>query len=352
MARVGVITFLHNENYGSSLQAYALQRTIRDMGFDCEHLDYQPDRKEKIKNLLLSGNSPKLILEGIRKKSVKAGQQGAKEKSIAIPAFYARRMKMSSACRNARELREQSMGYDALVCGSDQIWNPVWLNPVYYLNFAPEKTKKIAYAPSLGIRTMPPAGKIRKIRRWMRGFSAVSVREEEGAKLMEQMTGMRPDVMPDPVCLLSRKEWEEIAAPGPEGSPYVLCYFIGTNETYREKVRQISREEGLRILEIPVTAEGYRSGFELLEGIGPEAFLGAIRNAACFCTDSFHGLVFGTILNVRTEVMRRYREEDPESKNSRVDHFQRIIREKGVDALRGEGRAWLRKKLGSEAGGG
>ena len=29
MARVGIITFLHNDNYGSSLQAYALQRTIR-----------------------------------------------------------------------------------------------------------------------------------------------------------------------------------------------------------------------------------------------------------------------------------------------------------------------------------
>ena len=35
MAKVGVITFLHNDNYGSSLQAYALQRTIRDMGHDC-----------------------------------------------------------------------------------------------------------------------------------------------------------------------------------------------------------------------------------------------------------------------------------------------------------------------------
>ena len=72
MSSVGVMTFLHNDNYGSSLQAYALQQVIREMGHECEHIDYQPDKNEKIRNLLLSGNSPKLILEGIRKREVLA----------------------------------------------------------------------------------------------------------------------------------------------------------------------------------------------------------------------------------------------------------------------------------------
>ena len=345
MGRTGIITFLHNDNYGSALQAYALQRVIREAGHDCEHLDYAPDRNEKIRNLLRSGNSPKLILEGLRKRSVKAGQQGARDKSAAIPEFYARRMKLSRKCRNLKELRAAAEGYDTLVCGSDQIWNPVWLNPAYFGTFAPKSVKKTAYAPSLGIRTLPPAGKIRKIRKWVKGFSAISVREEEGAGLLEKMTGIRPDVMPDPVCLLSREEWEEIAAPAPEGAPYLLCYFIGENESYREKVRQISREEGLRVLEVPVTAEGYRSGFERLEGLGPEAFLGAVKGAACFCTDSFHGLVFGTLLGVRTEPLRRYREDDPESKNSRVDNFLRQISTKGPQELRAQGREWLRKNI-------
>ncbi len=345
MSRVGVITFLHNDNYGSSLQAYALQRVIRELGHECKHLDYAPDRKEKILNLLRSGNSPKLIAEGLRRKSVKAGQQGAREKSASIPAFYARRMNLGPKCRNIPELRTAAGSIDTLVCGSDQIWNPVWLNPAYFGVFAPEKVKKVAYAASLGISTLPAAGKIRKIRKWSKGFSAISVREQEGAKLLEDMTGIRADVMPDPVCLLDRAEWEEVAAPAPEGKPYMLCYFIGENPEYREKVREISRETGLRVLEIPVTAEGYASGFELLEGIGPEEFLGAVSGASCFCTDSFHGLVFGTLLGVRTEPMRRYREDDPESKNSRVDNFLRLIREKGPEELRAAGRNWLAKNL-------
>ena len=148
--------------------------------------------------------------------------------------------------------------------------------------------------------------------------------------------------MPDPVCLLSAEEWNEIAGPRPQEAPYLLCYFIGENRQYWEKVRELQQETGLQVLVMPVTAESYRSGFELLDGAGPEEFIGAVRDAACFCTDSFHGLVFGTIFGTRTELFRRYREEDPESKNSRVDQFQRLIREKGMEELRREGREWLK----------
>ena len=345
MSSVGVMTFLHNDNYGSSLQAYALQRVIRELGHACEHIDYRPDQTEKIRNLLISGNSPKLILDGIRKREVKSEQAGAKQKSDAIPDFYRRRMKLTLPCRNAQELSERSRQYDILLCGSDQIWNPVWMNPAYFLTFTDKR--KIAYAASLGVRELPKEQKIRKIRRWTENFEAISVREEEGAELMRQMTGKRPEVMPDPVCLLSAQEWNEITGKPPEGEPYLLCYFIGENEQYWEKVRQLQKETGLRTVVMPVTAESYRSGFERLDGAGPEGFLGAIRHATCFCTDSFHGLAFGTIFGVRTEVLRRYSDSDPESKNSRVDHFLRLTKEKGTDELREQGRKWLETQLGS-----
>ena len=343
--KAGIITFLHNDNFGSALQAYALQRTVRELGYECVHLDYRPDRTEKIRNLLTSGNSPKLILDGIRKRGVKADQEGARRKSEAIPAFFERRMNLSIPCRNRKELRKASREYDLLLCGSDQIWNPVWLNPAYYLTFAEKKTPKIAYAASLGVSRLPKAAKIRKIRRWTKDFRAISVREQEGAELLEQMTGKKPDVMPDPVCLLSADEWDEIADIPPGEEAYLLCYFIGNNPDYWEKVRALQQETGLRVLVLPVTAESYQSGYELLDGAGPEGFLAAVRNASCFCTDSFHGFVFGTLFGTRTEVIRRYREDDPESKNSRVDQFRRLAAEKGMAELRTMGREWLEANL-------
>ena len=345
MAGTGIITFLHNDNFGSALQAYALQRTVRELGSECVHLDYQPDQIEKIRNLLMSGNSPKLILDGIRKREVKAGQSGARRKSEAIPAFYQRRMALSAPCRNRKELREASRDLDLLLCGSDQIWNPVWLNPAYFLTFAGKDVPKAAYAASLGVSKLPKQAKVRKIRRWTKDFRAVSVREQEGAELLEQMTGRKVPVMPDPVCLLSAEEWNEIAGKVPEGKPYLLCYFIGSNPEYWQRVRDLQQETGLRVLVLPVTAESYRSGYELLDGAGPEEFLSAVREAACFCTDSFHGFVFGTLFGTRTEVIRRYREDDPESKNSRVDHFRRLLTEHSMAELRETGRTWLEEIL-------
>lgn len=343
--KIGILTFLHNENYGSSLQAWALQKTLREMGFDCEHIDYRPDRKEKIRNLLESGNSWKLIAEGLRKKSVRAGQQGARQKSAEIQAFYEREMKLSPVCRTQEELREISRRYDTLICGSDQIWNPVWLNGAYFLHFAPAGKKKIAYAASLGVREPPAERKVRLIRQWTEDFAALSVREEEGAKLLKQMTGRDAAVMPDPVCLVSREEWRNLAGKAGPEEPYLLCYFIGENPGYWQTVRRLREETGLPVRVMPVTAESYACEFDRAEGAGPREFVRLMDGAALLCTDSFHGLALATILGKRTELIRRYRDDDPESKNSRVDHFLRSAGTRGIGQMREEGLAWLREQL-------
>ncbi len=350
MARIGVITFLHNENYGSSLQAYALQRALREMGHACEHIDYQPDRAEKIRNLLRSGNHPKLILEGLRKRSVQEEQDGARLKHSAILRFYAEQMKLSPPCRSGKELSKLNGRYDLLLCGSDQIWNPVWLNPVYFLSFAGKGVPKAAYAASMGVRELENARKIRMIRQLTEDFRAVSLREEEGAALFRRITGRDADVMPDPVCLLSPEAWKALGdtapAPEPEEKPCLLCYFIGENPAYWEQVRETARETGLPVRVIPVAGDSYASGYPLLEGLGPEGFVRAVFRAEALCTDSFHGLVFATLAGIRTVLMRRYREDDPESKNSRIDHFRRSIAETGPADLREKGLGWLKKQIG------
>ena len=347
MSRIGILTFLHNGNYGSSLQACALQRVIRSMGHDCEHMDYRPDMLEKTLNLIRSGNSPRLLIDSKKKQQVRAAQEGMRAKHRAIDGFYERRMKLSPLCRNRKELWENSGRYDILVCGSDQIWNPVWMNPAYFLDFGEPEKKRIAYAPSLGVSRMPGRRKCRIMKRKLAPFDGISVREEEGAELVAAITGKRPRVMPDPVCLMTAEEWQTIAAPAPDGKPYLLCYFIGENPAYWERAQQIAIGQGLRPLVIPVTAEGYsQERIEMLDGAGPEEFLGAVAGADMVLTDSFHGLAFGTIFGKKTELIRRYREDDPESKNSRVDHFLRESREKGIAAMRREGLAWLAEQIG------
>ena len=63
MATIGIMTWLHNGNYGTVLQAYALQRFLRNCGYDVKNIDFNVTASEKVKNLIGCGNSPKLFLE-------------------------------------------------------------------------------------------------------------------------------------------------------------------------------------------------------------------------------------------------------------------------------------------------
>lgn len=322
--RIGVMTFLHNENYGSTLQAWALQRVLTAMGHEVEHIDYRPSQAEKIRNLLQSSNSPKLVLEGMRKRSVKVSRPGAREKAASFARFYQEQMHLSPVCSDHRALKRQAQAYDALLCGSDQIWSPVWLNPAYFLNFAGRKPR-VAYAASLGVAKMESPRKARKMAALMKPFAAVSVREEEGAALVEGMTGARPAVMPDPVLLVERTAWQTLAQLPQTERPYLLCYFIGNDDSYWTRARALAAAKNLEIRVLPVTEASYQQGLPLADGASPQAWLGWIGNAAYLCTDSFHGAAFATLLHCPLSIFRRYREDDPESKNSRIDQLTRAL---------------------------
>ena len=88
MSRIGIMTFLHNGNYGSSLQAYALQRVIRNMGHDCEHIDYRPGHPGKDAEPDPVREQPqRLLLDGRKKKGPGTIRQGMQRKYRKIRAF-------------------------------------------------------------------------------------------------------------------------------------------------------------------------------------------------------------------------------------------------------------------------
>lgn len=324
--RVGVITFLHNENYGSTLQAWALQKALNSLGCEAEHIDYRPSRKEKIRNLLRSGNSPALILDGLRKRAVKAGQSGAREKAASFDTFYEANMRLSPVCPDGKALKKQAGQYDLLITGSDQVWSPVWLNPAYFLDFAAPGQPCAAYAPSLGVETMPRGRKAQMMTRLLSRFDHVSVREEEGAMIIAALTGKDlPPVLPDPVMLIPREEWLALAEPFRHDKPYLACYFIGDRPDYWQKVAELASRLSLDVVVLPVTEQAYQQPYTMAAGLSPQAWLGCLAGAQHVITDSFHGTAFSLLLGREFTVLRRYSEDDPESKNSRIDQLLRSI---------------------------
>lgn len=317
MKKVGLMTFLHNDNYGSILQAWALQQTLCDMGFQTEHIDYAPSKQEKLRNLLASGNSPRLILEGVRKRSATGRMNGG------FGEFRRGQLHCSAPCRDHAALRRQAAAYDVIVCGSDQIWSPEWLNPAYFLNFT--HGPRVAYAPSLGVKELPAYRKQRKMAKLLRGFGAISVREAEGAALLKEIAGVDAPVLPDPVMLIPKERWQQLSGGDVPQERYLLCYFIGNSPDYWRSAEEIADRMGLSIRVIPRTEGALLSGCALETEVPPQRWLSLIGGAAHVITDSFHASAFSAILNRPCTIVRRYREDDPEGKNSRVDQLLRSL---------------------------
>lgn len=353
MTRIGMMTFLHNENYGSILQAWALQQVLLDMGHDAKHIDYRPDRKEKLLNLLRSGNSPRLILEGMRKKSA------VRKMHSGFDGFRAKHLRLTAPCPDHGALTHAAADFDLLLCGSDQIWSPIWLNPAYFLDFADKP--RVAYAPSLGVSALPGRLKQRRIAQLVKRFAAVSVREAEGAELLRQMAGVDAAVLPDPVMLLPRERWQRLMDSDPPAAPYILCYFIGENPQYWATVRQVADRAKCGVLVIPRTEDARAAGYPLEEDVPPQRWLTLLHHAAHVVTDSFHGATFCAILHTPCTIVRRDREDDPQSKNSRIDQ---LLRSLGTDSLEAPNwaavdqrladgavaaRAWLAEAIGKAA---
>lgn len=312
MPTAAIVTFLNNYNFGSTLQAYALQEAVKSLGWEAFHLNYAPSRAEKLKNLIASGNSPALIWEGLRRR--RGWDSG---KNQAIRAFQKQYLAMTAPLADGPSLARAAEKADLLLCGSDQIWNPLWLNPVYFGAFTP--LPKAAYAPSLGVSTLS-AAKARRIKAYAAGFRFLSCREETGARLLHELTGRACPVACDPVCLLPPEAWAALAQPLGRPRPYLLCYLLGERADYPRRIQAAAEARGLEPLVLPVTQACRAWPFAQL-AVSPQGFLGAVQGAAHILTDSFHMTAFAALMERPFTPLGRDKPASPRSKNGRIDSF-------------------------------
>lgn len=176
---IGIVTWFKNGNYGGTLQAYALQRILEFVGYNCEFIDFCPEAKSVtnkvirfLKDIAIFLYKPKLYQS--RRKIYKFVEDNLK----VSPPYYTYGQLRDTA--NER--------YVAAICGSDQIWSNAGgkINPLYYLTFIDEK-KRIAYAPSIGYNQIPT--KIIDIfKKYVNEIIFLSVREKHGAVLIKEAT--------------------------------------------------------------------------------------------------------------------------------------------------------------------
>lgn len=328
MKKVAILTWLNNENYGSILQAYALQRFIIKSGYDAIDIDYNPSSIVRLENWLVNRNSPKLFVDKLKKKSNKILNKNKIDFSIRkqkFDQFKKENINITKRYSKFKELENINNKYDIYVCGSDQIWSPKLMNPVFFFSFLDKNQYKISYAPSLGVSYISKE-KEKKIAELLDPFSYISVREQQGKEILNSI-GLNKDVtvQVDPTILLTAEEWKRIINSSKEKEKYILLYLLSDNEEYIKKVKEIAHENNLKVRIILTDIGPFNTGFDEVKDSGPKEWLTLINNAEYVFTDSFHGAIFSMIFNKQFTLFKRFCDNKKNSENSRIHNLANVF---------------------------
>lgn len=321
MNKCVILTWFYFNNYGTKLQSYALQKFLRNNRYDVEVANYIPVYNNEIKEKNIKAYFLNKLINLCYGKKVK-------QKNELFKKFTNENINFTDKNYSKNELKELNKEFDTFIVGSDQVWNPNFVDNTYFFDFVDDSKNKVSYAPSFAVKQLEEKDKER-IRTLINRFNSISVREKNGADILSELTSKDINITLDPTFLLSKKEWLELINKNEvkvdKEEKYILCYFLGEKQFYWDYVKKIVEETNYKVKVIPITRKSYLKKYDLEIATGPIEFLNLINNAEIVCTDSFHGMVFSLIFNKRFSVLSRFDSKDCKSQNSRIESLLNIL---------------------------
>ncbi len=321
MKKIGIISPYKEYNYGTVLQAFALQKALEKEGVVAENIRYTKSKPltfwQRIDRKVRSIFHPE-----------KQEEKGCKPVGLddysffQVPEFkeftagfdaFIRRIKTSSELYYPETLLE-CREYDGYMVGSDQTWSVARTenNKLFFLKGVNEHYPKMSYAPSIGT-THISDDYLQELKSNLKGFRNLSCREKTNCELLSRELQREVSYVLDPTLLLNAEEWNQIALdfcePVLPHKQYILCYILGEKQSICDFVEKLGKEKGLPVYYIVTRPKYLQMENHLF--VTPETFLCLVRDAHTVITDSFHGSLFS--INYNTEFYSFTKREDSES---------------------------------------
>lgn len=343
--KTATITWITYNNYGTELQAFALQRYILSQGIDntiisdemilkgeqitpsltnnCDNISginvqrikaltkkYLPDPKKFFTTCLAVFN------DRIQQAKTYKKQKSYYQSQELFESFKHSQLKiLYGKARN--DMPTLNDDFDAFVCGSDQIWSTFDCNfdGYYFLDFA--KKKKFSYATSLGT-TIIDKKKMCTIKEWTNDFYKISVREKESSEQLASSLDRTVEWVLDPTLLHDKNFWISHSKRYPIRHKYLVCYFLENKSWYLEYAKELCKHLKLKLVIIPSSKFYSECKFSLKRGVGPQEFLDIISNAHFVLTDSYHASIFSLIFEKNFLCFKRFKDDDANCQNVRI----------------------------------
>ena len=305
--KTATLTFHASHNYGSMLQAYALQQVlINELGVENTIINYRSDAQKRMYQ------SPEDKKHSWKYKIIKPllidKKSALIKKFHLFEKFLEEKLDVTPEFNDEKDVIDFAANVDYLITGSDQVWNTHCydFNWLYYLPFA--KGNAIAYAPSMG-----PAGKNEvnaeyypRINNCLRHYKSISVREQGTADIIKSISDKDVDILIDPTLLINKETWDKLSGDEPiiKGD-YIFMYHPFINNQIYQITKDISQKTGLPVyisnqlpyqIELNKIYSGKRNLRYKLDA-GPIEFLNLLKNAKLVISGSFHAVVFSIIFN-------------------------------------------------------
>lgn len=323
MNKIAIYT-IQNYNFGNRLQNYATQSILQAFGYEVVSLRNYPLSSHK----WINNNNVSSAVYSVLKKLKLEYKYFVKDKTKKnFYLFDIRYIKFSDDYIAYNDVsNDLGNKYDAIIVGSDQVWNTSfkWLSINAFLPFY--VPCKISFSASFG---MDSISYDKKIADCLKKFKKISVREDAGTKIVKEFTGKDATVLVDPTMLLSSQEWRKISRK-PDGAKekYILTYFLSPKcDAAKKQLKVLS--EGRDVHEL------LKADDNVARFAGPSEFLWLFDHADVILTDSFHACVFSFLFNKPFVVYDRNWNEG--NMNSRLEtllkkfHLERKYANSGLD---------------------
>lgn len=295
MKKVGILTFPNSISFGATLQMYALCTAVSRMGYDAEFINYHNRYMKQEKHLekQLKGSRWKHKLRTAVKNMLHGRQYHEFKKFEQSIPHYPKK-----ATDDLRDLKLLSQRYNAVICGSDQVWSPDITNNdlSYFLDFCDDTTRRIAYAPSFGVEHLEADYK-KEVANELKQFTALCVREAKGQQLVREMIGETIPLVMDPTFLLTANDWmkEEAQHPLANGK-YILYYTVRSSAALMNFTRKLAEQHDMKIIVVGGNMvkklNNKEKRIEYACDLNPREWLYLLHHASCVVTNSFHGAAF------------------------------------------------------------
>ena len=294
---IGIQTIWNVPNYGTFIQAYALQKVISRISkrntlqiahLDDKHYDFYYNYKKYLR-------SGKVISKSFLKSFFYKNNDTSGKLSVFLNSY--------NNIPHTDVINIDNVGnyeFQKVFLGSDILWDyllePFNKDPLLFGEHFHAEIN--SYAASFG--TVPLGDKYPEyVVNSLKMMKHISVRDEKSALIVEEILGYKPDLVLDPTWLWDFSNDDKVL--NPPDKNYILAYGQDFTDGFIYNLVQFAKEKKLKLIVLDCNSDNYDWCDKLVRQseLDPFLWVGYFKNATYVATSTFHGLTFSLIFEKR-----------------------------------------------------